>query len=43
MGKWTNPEDAIWFVWRPARWANWMFQTDKAQNQALRLPALPTT
>jgi len=21
-----NPEDAVFFVWRPSRWANWMFQ-----------------
>ena len=22
-------EDALFFVWRPARWANWMFEVDK--------------
>ena len=26
MADWKNPSDAIWFVWRPARWANWMFE-----------------
>ena len=36
---WTNHpnqgEDARFFVWRPARWANWMFDVasyDKATN-----------
>lgn len=24
-GPYTNAEDATMFVWRPARWANWMF------------------
>jgi hypothetical protein len=27
LNKWKNPSDAEWFVWRPARWANWMFDT----------------
>ncbi len=27
LTSWKNPEDALWFVWRPARWANWMFTT----------------
>eukprot|EP01060_Flectonema_neradi_P022943 TRINITY_DN3115_c0_g1_i6.p1 TRINITY_DN3115_c0_g1~~TRINITY_DN3115_c0_g1_i6.p1 ORF type:complete len:617 (+),score=153.29 TRINITY_DN3115_c0_g1_i6:596-2446(+) len=25
----ANPEDAIFNVWRPARWANWMFELEK--------------
>ena len=27
LNQWKNPKDARWFVWRPARWANWMFDT----------------
>jgi len=27
MPKWKKPDNARWFVWRPARWANWMFDT----------------
>jgi len=30
--KWEHPEDALWFVWRPARWANWMFETATAEK-----------
>jgi hypothetical protein len=32
LKSWKNPEDAIWFVWRPARWANWMFETAKVEG-----------
>ena len=31
----AKPRDALFFVWRPARWANWMFEVasyDKASN-----------
>ena len=27
LKSWKNPKDAVWFVWRPARWSNWMFET----------------
>ena len=27
-GPYKHPEDATFFVWRPARWANWMFNID---------------
>ena len=27
LPQWQHPQDARWFVWRPARWANWMFDT----------------
>lgn len=34
-GPYSHPEDAVLFVWRPARWANWMFEVahyDRATN-----------
>jgi hypothetical protein len=29
-----NAQDAVLFVWRPARWANWMFSMDEADYDA---------
>eukprot|EP01063_Lacrimia_lanifica_P013035 TRINITY_DN196_c0_g1_i2.p1 TRINITY_DN196_c0_g1~~TRINITY_DN196_c0_g1_i2.p1 ORF type:complete len:793 (+),score=349.08 TRINITY_DN196_c0_g1_i2:64-2442(+) len=28
----AHPEDATMFVWRPARWANWMFEVAKVND-----------
>ena len=30
----ANPEDAFFFVWRPARWANWMFKVGRVEEAA---------
>jgi hypothetical protein len=27
-----HPEDALFFVWRPSRWANWMFEVSDVKN-----------
>jgi len=32
QAEWKNPETARWFVWRPARWANWMFDTKSVSS-----------
>jgi len=31
-GPYKNPEDATLFVWRPSRWANWMFEVGDYDN-----------
>eukprot|EP00051_Salpingoeca_urceolata_P028110 m.485050 g.485050 ORF g.485050 m.485050 type:complete len:808 (-) comp23643_c0_seq1:142-2565(-) len=30
----TDPSSAIFFVWRPARWANWMFEVGKVDTKS---------